>query len=184
MCRSMRAGLGLRSISACSPRHCPAPQGHTANILAACFLPASRGDQLICCSADRQIRHLNVTKGAVRPYLVHSGRVRAVVPLDARGCCRRLPVCLPACLYCCAAYRCCLQFCCCSHSCPCSLFTFLRIILVCNQLCSHLFPVALPSDCLPACPSGCLPARSPACPAPLACRPVPLCQRGRHCARV
>ena len=66
---------------------CTPPQGHTAPVLAACFLPASRGDQLLCCSADRQIRHLNVTKGAVRPYLVHSGAVRAVVPLDPRGCC-------------------------------------------------------------------------------------------------
>lgn len=60
-------------------------QGHTANILGAAFLPASRGDQLLTCSADRQIRHLNVTKGAVRPYLVHAGRVRAVVPLDPRA---------------------------------------------------------------------------------------------------
>ncbi len=55
-------------------------------MLGTCFLPG-RADQLLCCSADRQIRHLNVTKGAVRPYLVHSDRVRAVVPLDSRGCC-------------------------------------------------------------------------------------------------
>lgn len=27
-----------------------------------------------------------MTKGAVRPYLVHGGRVRCVVPLDPRGC--------------------------------------------------------------------------------------------------
>lgn len=67
------------------------PQGHTSNILSACFLPASRGDQLICCSADHQIRHLNVTKGAVRPYLVHQAAVRAVVPLDPRGCCPKRP---------------------------------------------------------------------------------------------
>ncbi|KAI3425352.1 hypothetical protein D9Q98_009116 [Chlorella vulgaris] len=57
--------------------------GHTASILCTRFLPAFNGDQLISCSADRQIRHLNVTKGAVRPYLVHQGRVRTVVPLDS-----------------------------------------------------------------------------------------------------
>ena len=72
----------------------PLLQGHTSAVLGTCFLPG-RADQLLCCSADRQIRHLNVTKGAVRPYLVHSDRVRAVVPLDTRGC--RLVRCLGCC---------------------------------------------------------------------------------------
>lgn len=68
--------------------HPPPVQGHTSNILGAAFLPGCpAGDQLLTCSADRQIRHLNVTKGAVRPYLVHAGAVRAVVPLDPRALC-------------------------------------------------------------------------------------------------
>jgi WD40 repeat protein len=79
----------------------PCVQGHTAHILSASFLPASRGDQLISGAADRQIRHVNVSRGAVRPYLVHAGRVRAVQALDPRGCCRLAAALLPPC-------RCCL----------------------------------------------------------------------------
>jgi WD40 repeat protein len=84
---SWHAGRSLNQRSSTQQLFFLALQGHTATILSAAFLPASRGEQLLCCSADRQIRHVNVVKGAVRPYLVHQGRVRAVVPLDARAYC-------------------------------------------------------------------------------------------------
>ena len=185
------------------PTHHPRPpthrQGHTATILSAAFLPGSHGDQLLCCSADRQIRHIAVTKvgglaclrgeeqaglalgagclcgpvsqhtrhssaacpsqGAVRPYLVHSGHVRAVVPLDPCGC--SLPAGRGGAVGHAATHsqsfttarRCCGGS---SGSSPGSTFT---------SLCPH-----------PA---------SPRVPPPLYFnRPLPVCQRGRHRAGV
>ena len=65
------------------PAAAASSQGHTSNILSACFLPGTGGGQLLSASADRHVRLVDVAKGAVRPYPLHRGRVRAVVPLDA-----------------------------------------------------------------------------------------------------
>lgn len=72
------------STAACRlHRRLPPVQGHTSTILSALFLPTTGGDQVVCCSADKQVRLLNVAKGAVRPYSLHKGRVRSLVALDS-----------------------------------------------------------------------------------------------------
>eukprot|EP00887_Chlorella_sp_A99_P002952 scaffold24.g2952.t1 len=84
-------GCALRAVCLRPPRWCPQRaaaamppllQGHTSSILGAMFLPASDGNQVVSCSADKQVRLLNVVRGASRPYSLHKGRVRSLVALD------------------------------------------------------------------------------------------------------
>ena len=84
-------------------------QGHTSSIYAARFMPNSGNEQIITSAADRQvrsafahrdcqqnrilcspdpayclqIRHVNLHRHAVKPYACHSGKVKALLPLDA-----------------------------------------------------------------------------------------------------
>jgi hypothetical protein len=57
--------------------------GHTGSVFGVSFLPGSGGGQLVTCSADKQVRLLDVARGASKPFGGHAGRVRAVAALEA-----------------------------------------------------------------------------------------------------
>ena len=67
-------GSSGRAYAAARPPAPPPAQGHTSNILGAAFLPCTSGGQLVCCSADRQVRSARCVAWCVRPG--DSGRTR------------------------------------------------------------------------------------------------------------
>jgi len=52
--------------------------GHTQNISCVRFLPETSDTQIVSCSADRQVRLIDLNKQAVRPFHCHHGRVKSV----------------------------------------------------------------------------------------------------------
>ncbi|KAK9829156.1 hypothetical protein WJX72_004226 [[Myrmecia] bisecta] len=56
--------------------------GHTAVVYAAKFLPNTNDEHIITCSADRQVRLINLQKSAIRPFNVHRGKVKALAIMD------------------------------------------------------------------------------------------------------
>jgi len=57
--------------------------GHTKSIYSIKFMPDTNDHYLLSCSADKEIRVVNLHKQAVRPFHCHHDRVKAVVPLSS-----------------------------------------------------------------------------------------------------
>uniref|UniRef100_A0A061RZQ4 Nuclear receptor interaction protein n=1 Tax=Tetraselmis sp. GSL018 TaxID=582737 RepID=A0A061RZQ4_9CHLO len=56
--------------------------GHTASILGAKFLETTNSFNIATCGADKQVRVIDFSRNAVRPYHCHSGRVKCLAALS------------------------------------------------------------------------------------------------------
>ncbi|GAX80027.1 hypothetical protein CEUSTIGMA_g7466.t1 [Chlamydomonas eustigma] len=56
--------------------------GHTSSIFVARFMPDTSNKQIATCSGDRQVRIIDLNRLAVRPFVCHRSRVKALAPIS------------------------------------------------------------------------------------------------------
>ena len=99
-CGQVLAKASIRSCTESRPylNSSLSPQGHTGDIYDVAFAPHSSNKQILSCSADAQVRAAllpeppldlqvrltDLNRNAVRPFSLHIGKVRTVVPVDIR----------------------------------------------------------------------------------------------------
>jgi hypothetical protein len=60
------------------------PAGHTSAIYASQFLPDTGNSQIATCSADRQVRIVDLERLAVKPFVSHRSRVKSLAAISTQ----------------------------------------------------------------------------------------------------